>query len=265
MALKLIVTHDEVGYVAASYIRKRIEAFAPTEQRPFVIAFPTGGTAVSMYASLVRFCREGKLSFKNVVSFNLDEYVGLAQDDALSYHYYMRKNLFDHVDMPEQNINIPDGNAPDLEKFCLAYEEKIKSYGGIELFLGGVGQNGHIAFNEPGSDFNSKTHVVTLQENTLRANARFFNGDVNAVPKRAVTMGLGTIRAAREVIIMAIGAKKAQAVQRAFDDKPDVNWSITALASHPAAYVLADEGAAGLVSGLKFQDCGACCFRPPKK
>lgn len=258
--MKLIVTEDNVGLLVATYIKDRIRAFAPTFDRPFVIGFPTGGTAVDMYKYLVDFYIKGELSFKNIVSFNLDEYVKLDINHPESYHGYMRRNLFSHVDMLPENINIPNGNASDMEAACRAYEEKIKSYGGIELFLGGVGRNGHIAFNEPGSAFDSKTRVVKLDQNTMEANARFFNNDVSLVPAQAVTMGLGTICAAREVVIMATGANKSEAVYRAIEGKPDIQWSITSLQAHPRAFIVADKAAASEVSTMSAEKCGVCSF-----
>jgi glucosamine-6-phosphate deaminase len=172
----------------------------------------------------------------------------------------MHKNLFSHIDIPAENINIPNGNAADLQAACRAYDEKIKSCGGIELFLGGVGGNGHIAFNEPGSPFDSPTRVVTLNQNTRTANARFFNNDINAVPQRAVSMGLGTIMAAREVIIMTTGLKKAEAVSRAIEGPRDINCSITVLQEHPNAYIVADSQAASLLSSSAHKRFGVCSF-----
>ncbi|MDR1123020.1 MAG: glucosamine-6-phosphate deaminase [Elusimicrobiota bacterium] len=251
MKMKLIITRGNVGRLAAACVRDRINKFKPSAGRPFVIALPTGGTAVEMYKNLVAFYKAGELSFKNVVSFNLDEYVNFDPAHPESYHGFMRRNLFEHVDMQPQNINIPDGNAPSADAFCAAYEAKIKELGGIELFLGGVGANGHIAFNEPGSAFDSRTRVVNLQEKTLKDNARFFGGDINAVPKQAITMGVGTILEARHILIMAAGANKARAVRAAVEGKPDTMWTISALQAHKDAILLTDEEAASLISADK--------------
>lgn len=258
--IKLIVTEQNIGLLVATYIKQRINTFNPTFTKPFVIGFPTGSTPLDMYKYLVEFYKNGELSFKNVISFNLDEYVNLDVNHPESYHSYMRKNLFDHIDIPAENINIPNGNAADLQAACRAYDEKIKSCGGIELFLGGVGRNGHIAFNEPGSPFDSPTRVVTLNENTISANARFFNNDVNAVPKQAISMGLGTIMAAREVIIMTTGVKKADAVYQAIEGKRDIKCSITVLQEHPNAYIVSDRDAASLLSTSACMKCGVCSF-----
>ena len=244
--MKLIITSENPGFLTASYIKRRINA-APA-QRPFVLGLPTGGTAIDMYKYLVQFHREGKLSFKNVITFNLDEYAGLDYTHPQSYHSYMQENLFSHIDILPANINIPQGNAPDLTAACIAYEEKIKQVGGIDLFIGGVGANGHIAFNEPGSAFSAKTRVVDLHPRTIVDNARFFDNNKNAVPKRAITMGLETISNSREIIIMAIGQNKAEAVYHAIEGRREEAWPITVLQNHPLAYLVADEEAAGLVN-----------------
>ncbi len=259
--MKLITSEQPVDILVAHYVKQRINKAGQDGKKPFVIAFPTGGTAVGMYKQLVKFYEEGSLSFKNVVSFNLDEYAHLPVTHPESYHHYMYTNLFSHVDMPEENINIPDGNAPDIKTACLAYEAKIRQYGGIDLFLGGVGENGHIAFNEPYSPFDSITRLVDLTESTIKANARFFDNNINLVPKQAVTMGLSTIYNAREVIIMAMGSKKAQAVYRAMEGKRDTAWPITVLQGHADCYIAADAKAASEVSSAAIEDCGVCSFK----
>lgn len=258
--MKLIITENNVGLLAATYIKDRINKFSPCAQKPFVIALPTGGTSLDMYKHLIAFYKEGRLSFKNLVSFNLDEYADFDINNPQSYHSFMRRNFFEHVDMQPQNINIPDGNAQDAAAFCRAYEDKIKSLGGIELLLGGVGTNGHIAFNEPGSSFESRARLVDLQDRTLKDNARFFGGDAGAVPKRAITMGLGTILEAREIIIMATGANKAQAVYKAVESKPDTAWPITALQRHDNACLVVDTAAASEVSTAAAREHCACSF-----
>ena len=256
----LIETEDNIGFLTASYVKNRIKSFVSTKSKPyFVVALPTGGTAIDLYKNLVKFCQEG-LSFDNVVTFNLDEYVGLPESHPESYHSFMAKNFFDHIKIKKEQINILNGNAENLEKECIAYEDKIKNYGGIDLFIGGIGQNGHIAFNEPGSDFDSKTRVVNLTPNTISANARFFGGDISLVPTRALTMGLGTISDAKEIIIMATGPKKAQALYHAFENKPNKAWPITVLQKHPRTFIIADKYAAAEISKTTKQNCGLCSF-----
>ncbi|MDR0953728.1 MAG: glucosamine-6-phosphate deaminase [Elusimicrobiota bacterium] len=261
--MKLIITEDSPGVLTATYIKERIKAFNPTPKKPFVLALPTGGTAVDMYSHLVSLYKSGAVSFDNVITFNLDEYVNFDTNNPQSYKSYMYTNFFSKVSFNPDNINIPNGNAKDMSQTAMAYEEKIKSLGGIELLIGGVGTNGHIAFNEPNSPINSRTRVIDLAEKTLRDNSKFFNNDINAVPKQAITMGLATISDAREVIIMATGQNKAEAVWRAIEGPKDIHWPITILQSHQNAYLVADKAASSEVS-KKAATCGVCSFDPIK-
>jgi glucosamine-6-phosphate deaminase len=178
---------EEVAKWVAAYIKKRINDFKPTSDRPFVLGLPTGSSPIPTYKLLVQYCKAGELSFEHVVTFNMDEYCNLDRDHPESYHSFMWNHLFKHVNIQPKNVNILDGNAKDLQATCDAYEAKIKSYGGVELFLGGIGTDGHIAFNEPGSSLVSRTRVKTLAYETIVANARFFGNDINKVPKMALT------------------------------------------------------------------------------
>ncbi|KAK2793163.1 Glucosamine-6-phosphate isomerase 1, partial [Emmonsiellopsis sp. PD_5] len=173
----------------------------------------------------------------------MDEYVNLPRDHPQSYHSFMYKHLFSHVDIPPQNINILDGNAADLSAECASYESKILSAGGIDLFLGGVGPDGHIAFNEPGSSLNSRTRVKTLAYDTILANSRFFDHDVDQVPRKALTVGIKTIMEAREVVIVATGAHKAMAVQMGLEGGVNHMWTMSALQLHQHPLVVCDEDA----------------------
>ncbi|RMF69006.1 MAG: glucosamine-6-phosphate deaminase, partial [Cyanobacteria bacterium J069] len=181
MRLILCQTAVEVAEWAAQYLLRRIADFAPTSDRPFVLGLPAGSTPLKLYARLIELHQQGKISFQNVVTFNMDEYVGLPPNHPQSYHAYMFQNFFDHIDLSPQNIHIPNGSAPDLAAECAAYEAKIKSFGGVELFIGGVGEDGHIAFNEPGSSLASRTHLQILSDRTRQVNARFFD-DPSQVP-----------------------------------------------------------------------------------
>jgi glucosamine-6-phosphate deaminase len=192
---------------------------------------------------LIDLHKQGKVSFRHVVTFNMDEYVGIAEAHPQSYHTFMRENFFSHVDILPGNIHILDGNAADLEQECEAYEGKIKSYGGIHLFLGGVGVDGHIAFNEPGSSLRSRTRIKTLTQDTVIANSRFFENDLDKVPRQALTVGVGTILDAREVLIIATGHNKARALQQAVEGSVNHLWTITALQLHPKGVVVCDEAA----------------------
>lgn len=172
-----------------------------------------------------------------------DEYVGLPRDHPESYHSFMYKHFFSHVDIPPQNINILDGNAPDLVAECASFDARIARYGGIELFLGGVGPDGHIAFNEPGSSLSSRTRVKTLAYDTILANSRFFDNDVNKVPRMAMTVGIQTIMDAREVVIVATGAHKAFAVQKGLEDGINHMWTLSALQLHQHPLIVCDRDA----------------------
>ncbi|KAG7204916.1 hypothetical protein KM043_005308 [Ampulex compressa] len=216
-----LVICDTVNYVAewsAKYVLKRINDFAPNENKYFVLGLPTGGTPLGMYKKLIEYYKEGKISFKYVKTFNMDEYVDLPRDHPESYHYYMYNNFFKHIDIDPKNVHILDGNAVDLEKECIDFEIKMKEAGGIELFIGGIGPDGHIAFNEPGSSLASRTRVKTLAQDTLEANARFFGNDISKVPKEALTVGVGTVMDAKEVMILITGSHKAFALYKAIEE-----------------------------------------------
>lgn len=229
---------------AARHVVRRIKEKAAVTDAPFVLGLPTGSTPMGMYRALVRMYEAGEVSFANVVTFNMDEYVGIPENHPESYHTFMRENFFDHVDIPAANINILDGNAPDLARECADYERRIADAGGIDLFVGGVGEDGHIAFNEPFSSLSSRTRVKTLTTDTLIVNSRFFGGDVNAVPKQAMTVGVATILSAREVLIMALGHNKARAVRHGVEGSYNHRWTITAMQTHPAGIIVCDDDAA---------------------
>jgi len=215
--MRLIIRDDPtaVGDYIANYLCKRINDFAPTALNPFVLGLPTGSSPIPTYKALIKMVKEGKLSFKHVVTFNMDEYVGLPRNHSESYHTFMFNELFSHIDIPPSQVNILDGNAPDLIAECNSYEERIKQYGGIELFLGGIGEDGHIAFNEPGSSLSSRTRIKTLAYDTILANARFFNNDISAVPRMALTVGVATVLDSREVVVVVTGQRKSLALSKA--------------------------------------------------
>ncbi|KIM67345.1 hypothetical protein SCLCIDRAFT_1210404 [Scleroderma citrinum Foug A] len=173
----------------------------------------------------------------------MDEYVGLPTDHSESYHTFMFREFFSHVDIPPSQVNILDGNAPDLVAECNAYEARIKQYGGIELFLAGIGEDGHIAFNEPGSSLASRTRIKTLAYDTILANARFFNGDVSAVPRMALTVGVATVLEAREIVVVVTGLRKALALSKAIEGGVNHLWTLSALQLHPWALIVVDEDA----------------------
>lgn len=234
---------DNLSQWAANYVAAKIIAAKPTADKPFVLGLPTGSSPLGMYKKLIELNKKGVISFQNIITFNMDEYVGLPQDHKESYHSFMWGNFFSHVDIKKENVNILNGNAPDLEKECADYEEKIKAVGGIDLFLGGIGPDGHIAFNEPGSSLTSRTRIKTLTKDTIIANSRFFNNDINQVPKTAVTVGVGTVMSAKEVLIMVNGHNKSRALAQAVEGAVNQMWTITALQMHPKAIIVCDETA----------------------
>jgi glucosamine-6-phosphate deaminase len=195
------------------------------------------------YARLVEMHKAGLVSFQHVVTFNMDEYVGLEETHPESYHSFMYNNFFKHIDIQSGSINILDGNAKDLQLECSNYEAKIASYGGIELFLGGIGPDGHIAFNEPGSSLASLTRVKTLAYDTIVANSRFFNNDISKVPKMALTVGVKTVMDAREVLIIISGIHKSVALAKCVEEGINHMWTVSAIQQHPRAAICCDEDA----------------------
>lgn len=243
--MRLIIQpdYDSLSQWAANYVVAKICAAKPTADKPFVLGLPTGSSPLGMYKALIKHCKEGNVSFKNVITFNMDEYVGLPQNHPESYHSFMWNNFFSHIDIDKKNVNILNGNAPDLNAECSDYEERMKKVGGIDLFLGGIGPDGHIAFNEPGSSLSSRTRVKTLTQDTIIANSRFFDNDINKVPKTAVTVGVATVLDAKEVLIMVNGHNKARALAQAVEGSVNQMWTITALQLHSKGIIVCDESA----------------------
>ncbi len=243
--MRLIIQPDyeNVSEWAARYVASRINAFKPTADRPFVLGCPTGSSPLGMYKKLIELNRAGKVSFEHVVTFNMDEYCGLPEEHPESYHSFMWNNFFSHINIKPENVNILNGNAADLEAECAQYEARIAAAGGIELFMGGVGPDGHIAFNEPGSSLTSLTRQKTLTRDTIIANSRFFDGDVNKVPKTALTVGVGTVMAARSVMILVNGHNKARALQQAVEGGVSQMCTLSALQMHRRAIIVADDAA----------------------
>jgi glucosamine-6-phosphate deaminase len=228
---------------AANYVAKKINMYKPTESKSFVLGLPTGSSPLGMYKELIKLNNEAVVSFQNVVTFNMDEYVNIPEEHPESYHSFMWNNFFGHIDIKKENVNILNGNAPDLEVECAGYEDKIEKVGGINLFVGGIGPDGHIAFNEPGSSLSSRTRVKTLTYDTIIANSRFFDGDINKVPKTALTVGVGTVLDADEVLIIVNGHNKARALRHAIEGSVNHMWTISALQLHPKGIIVCDEEA----------------------
>ena len=240
--MRVIIESDyqALSQWAANYVAKRINQAKPTAEKPFILGLPTGSSPLGMYKALIELNKKGVVSFEHVVTFNMDEYVGLPESHPESYHSFMHNNFFNHIDIRKENIHILNGNAEDLEAECANYEKQIESFGGIDLFLGGIGPDGHIAFNEPGSSLTSRTRVKTLTTDTIIANSRFFENDVNKVPKTALTVGVGTVMAAKEVLILCNGHNKARALQHAVEGGITQMWTISALQLHPCLLYTSD-------------------------
>jgi glucosamine-6-phosphate deaminase len=257
--------YELVSRWAACYVAKRLIEFNPTGSKSFVLGLPTGSSPLGMYKELVKLNNDKVISFKNVVTFNMDEYVNLPQDHPESYHSFMWNNFFSHTDIPKKNVNILDGNAPDLQAECENYEEKMKKLGGVNLFIGGIGPDGHIAFNEPASSLSSKTRIKTLTKDTIIANSRFFGGDVNKVPKTALTVGVATVMDAQEVMIIVNGHNKARALQHAVEEGVNHMWTVSALQMHPKGIIVCDDDSTAelKVGTLKyFKDIESACLDP---
>lgn len=237
--------YDSMSKWAANYVAKRIKEANPTPEKPFKLGCPTGSSPLGLYRELIKKYEAGELSFQNVITFNMDEYVGLPKEHPESYHSFMARNFFDHVDVPKENINILNGNAEDLVAECAAYEAKIVEAGGIDLFMGGVGEDGHLAFNEPFSSLVSRTRVKSLTYDTIVVNSRFFDGDISKVPTTALTVGVGTVLDAKEVMVLAFGYKKGNALKEAVEGAYSHKCTLSALQAHPHGIIVADELAVG--------------------
>ncbi len=230
---------------AARYVARRINESNPTARNPFVLGCPTGSSPLGMYHELIELNKKGLVSFENVVTFNMDEYVGLPKEHPESYHSFMWNNFFSHINIKEENVHILNGNAADLEGECRAFEEQIKHFHGVDLFMGGIGEDGHIAFNEPGSSLTSRTRQKTLTTDTIIANSRFFDNDITKVPKTALTVGVGTIMDAKEVMILVNGPRKARALYHAIEGPVMQMWTVSALQMHPKGIIVCDDAATG--------------------
>ena len=243
MRLIIQANHVLTSKWVANYIARKINLASPTIENPFVLGLPTGSSPLGTYAELIKLYEAGIVSFQHVVTFNMDEYVGIPQDHPQSYHTFMWTNLFSHIDIRKENVNILNGNALDIKAECQAYEDKIKAVGGIDLFLGGIGPDGHLAFNEPGSSLASRTRDKELNYDTKIANSRFFDNDVDKVPVSSLTVGVGTVMDAKEVLIIVNGFNKSRALQHGVEEGVNHMWTISALQLHPRGMIVCDEAA----------------------
>lgn len=235
--------YDSISKWTANYVARKIIDYNPTDSKPFVLGLPAGSSPLGMFAELIELNKKGVISFRNVITFNMDEYVHLPEDHPQSYHSFMWNNFFSRIDIRKQHVHILNGNAEDLEAECENYEKKIKDAGGIDLFVGGIGPDGHIAFNEPGSSLSSLTRIKTLAPDTIAANSRFFENDIGKVPKTALTVGVKTIMDAREVLIIVSGQNKARALKMAIEGGISHMCTATALQMHPKGFIVCDDAA----------------------
>ncbi|WP_332284972.1 glucosamine-6-phosphate deaminase [Bacillus safensis] len=231
---------EQLGKEAAAIIARTIAA-----KPDAVLGLATGGTPIETYKELIQLHQARQLSFKQTKTINLDEYAGLNPEHENSYMTYMKRHLFDHIDLPQDQYFLPNGNAAHLEKECLRYDQLIEAVGGIDLQLLGIGQNGHIGFNEPGTPFNSKTHVVQLDENTRQANARYFSS-IDEVPTHAITMGIASILSSKKILLLASGKSKAKVIQYLEQAEIHPDFPASALKLHEDVTVLIDRDAGSL-------------------
>ncbi|MEH7390726.1 glucosamine-6-phosphate deaminase [Bacillus sp. JJ1474] len=237
--MKIIRTtsYKEMSLKAAEIMIDRIR-----NNPEITLGLATGSTPKGVYQKLIEDHVQNQTSYKKILTVNLDEYVGIDEHDPNSYHFFMKEQLLDHIDIPPSQTHLPNGMAENLHEECAKYEALIESFGGIGLQLLGIGENGHIGFNEPGTPFTSKTHMIELEENTRQANARFFNS-LEEVPTHAVTMGIATIMASKEIILLASGKSKAKAISQLISGEIDESIPASALKNHPNFTIIADDEA----------------------
>ncbi|MBP5215423.1 MAG: glucosamine-6-phosphate deaminase [Alphaproteobacteria bacterium] len=235
--------YDELSRWAANYVVYRINKHRPSPRRPFVLSSPSGSTPLGMYKYLAQAYKEKKVSFENVVFFGTGEYVGMGAGDEHGFQYFLWDKFLKFVNIKKEHVYFLNGLTTDLEKECHNYEKNIQKYGGINLFIGGVGIDGHIAFNEPYSSLVSRTRAKTLTPSTLKANSKFFDNDVSKVPPVVLTIGIATMMDAEEIMIMANGEQKAEAVKQAIEGPVTHVWPISVLQQHPHASIICDDSA----------------------
>lgn len=227
--------YEEMSVIASSMLVEHVQ-----QNESPVIGLATGSTPEGLYRSLIAEYRKGAVSFQGVTTFNLDEYVGLNKDDATSYQFYMNQKLFDHIDIPEEQIHLPNGVSEDLQQDCTDYESNIQKAGGIDIQVLGIGLNGHIGFNEPGTSFLSRTHAVELTASTREANSRYFSS-LAEVPTQAISMGIATIMESKKILLLVSGEEKAEALYQAINSPLSEEFPATILQLHPEVTIIADE------------------------
>lgn len=241
MNLRVVNSYEELSKVAASEFSKVIK-----EKPNAILGLATGGSPIGMYKELIKMYENKELDFSKITTVNLDEYIGLNPEHSQSYRYFMNDNLFNHINIDVANTFVPNGLAKDLEVECKEYDKRIIELGGIDIQLLGVGNNGHIAFNEPDEHLSAGTHVISLTENTIEANARFFD-NIDDVPRTAITMGVGGIMKAKKIILIASGESKAEAIKGLFSGKITTENPASMLQMHRDVTVIVDKEAAKLI------------------
>ncbi len=246
--MEVIITssYDEICEKAARIIQQEWQ-----KKNNLVLGLATGETPLGVYKKIIEMNQRKELDFSSIIAFSLDEYLGLEEDHPQSFAYYMKENLFKHINIKMENIFRLEGKPPDIETHCQEYEEKIKSYGGIDIQILGIGRNGHIGFNEPGSSLSSRTRVKTLAEETIRDNARFFTGE-QEVPRFCLTMGIGTVMEAKIIILLASGKGKSDAIKNCVEGAVTASVPASALQLHPRVKILVDEEAGSLLTNKDY-------------
>lgn len=242
MIIKIYDNPEQMGYIVANEIKNQLN-----KKPDSVFILPTGSTPITTYKNVVDMYNKGELSFKNAITFNLDEYISIASDHEERYYNFMHRHLFSHVDIDPKNVNIPDNLTDDCEKECVRYEEKYRASGCADMAILGIGNNGHIGFNEPGTSFDSVTHVTNIAQSTIKANSRFFASE-DLVPKQAMTMGISTILSAKKIFILITGKSKHDILVKLLNTlEADEGIPATALRNHCDVTIYADREAAGLI------------------
>ncbi|MEO2078223.1 MAG: glucosamine-6-phosphate deaminase [Bacillus sp. (in: firmicutes)] len=236
-----VKNYEEMSQKAAEYLIEKIR-----RNPAITLGLATGGTPVGLYDELVKDHQTNHTSYQDVTTFNLDEYLGLSGEDPNSYRYFMNQQLFDRIDIPKANTHVPLGDTKDPQQQCRDYETLLKNHEGIDLQILGIGSNGHIGFNEPGTSFQSETHIVDLAPTTRAANARFFNS-LNEVPTQAITMGIASIMRSKEILLLISGEKKQDALAKLLQGEVSEDFPASTLRNHPHVTIIADEAAIGTI------------------
>ncbi|WP_040209965.1 glucosamine-6-phosphate deaminase [Clostridium polynesiense] len=242
MKITVVKDYDEMSREAAEFMAQTIK-----EKNNAVLGLATGSTPEGLYSELIKKYKNGELDFSNITTINLDEYVGLKGDHPQSYRYFMNDKLFNHININKANTYVPNGLAENIEEECRNYDKRIEKLGGIDIQLLGIGNNGHIAFNEPEEELSASTHLTGLTQSTIEANSRFFDS-MEEVPKTALTMGIGTILRSKKILLVASGESKAEVVAKMVSGKITTKVPATMLQLHSDVTLIIDEAAAKLIN-----------------